>query len=99
MEKTLTFFDEEPTVSNPTGDAYRAFDCWEKSGSIEEGKITYTARYREIVYADPETSYRQDYGGWRFRDYIPQALVVLSCVGAVIAFCFIIKKRKGRKGK
>lgn len=99
LEKTLTFFDEEPTVSNPTGDAYRAFDCWEKSGSIEEGKITYTARYREIVYADPETSYRQDYGGWRFRDYIPHALVVLSCVGAVIAFCFIMKKRKGRKGK
>ncbi len=97
LEKELTFFDEEPTVNDPVGEEMRPFDGWKKEGSPEEGGVTYTARYRDIVYADPETSYEKDYGGWQFKDYIPHALIVVGGIGILSVVICILKRRSKNK--
>lgn len=100
LEKTLTFFEEEPIIDDPVGEEMRLFDGWIKSGSAEDGSVTYTARYRDAVYADPDKSYQRDYGGWLLRDYIPHTIAVACGLCALAVLLYVCKKsRKKKKAK
>ena len=52
----------------------------------------------EIVQADPDVTYKKDYGGWHFRDFIPHAIAVLAAIIAITVFIlFLVRKRRKRR--
>ena len=96
-QKTYAFGDEEDSVPSPVKEGLH-FLRWEESGRREDGAVTYTAVFTEMEQADPDVTYKKDYGGWHFRDYIPHAIAVLALITAITVGTVIwLKRRKRRK--
>ena len=90
--------DEEPPCTPPVKDGWQ-FLRWEKSGSLEDGEIIYTAVYTEIVQANPDVTYKKDYGGWHFRDFIPHAIVVVLCITSLSVLTVLLVRKHRRRRK
>ena len=99
LGETLTF----PTApsSRREGDDLILFSKWEKTVDPETGDVTYTAVFSRTPVADPENTYKQDYHGWRFGDFLPYVgvgAVALTILTATIIFiCFYCRRKRHKK--